>query len=612
LRGEDERAVQKILQDLSAKKEWRFLLAPPLQTWIAVYPEHHGQDDRVSRAIAKRWATDVLHVLVHDDDIFCYFYYRAGKLVDQYDSNPDYFRKASAAKKARLRGEPASFRELLAEKQLRRLEELLHPESHARPTFASEVLQSFAGLLELPNALTSYEYLMEDETEGIDGWERFIHVPDMTAEKNQLKQMEVAAVREMRELRESGVLLLEESAGDEWGGSMPAACADSREPGFLVCLTKSSAQERCPLQRYVPPWSRGPSPTGIEFESCAYLLRCENSRGNLLLAGEGGRTEVWDLDTRTRVATVPHTTHLRWVGLTPTDVLSLTIDKLTVTSLREGSQRTISLVPGSARNATVNPTGSWLVINLQTKLGVYDLDSGRFVKFVYLGQRLDHTTMIGAAIRKIIDALQHPDPEALQILIKGMAPGLEAAGDQKSMVESMQRQIEQLQQSFGTPDQHIQGSDHLAVAEFSPDGRWLFCGTDQGVRVLDWASISNSAEDNPSPIYATAPEPASVMDGREVGGKNDVYALAYDRVGNRLLYAGLAGTIGFVNLADGRCGTLLGISGAPAILSLHLSCDCTGLCCICKPGFAERSISKHKPALLQIWNYSALNERAGC
>jgi len=39
----------------------------------------------------------VLHVVVHDDDIFCYFFYRGGRLVDRYNSFPDYFAEASAA-----------------------------------------------------------------------------------------------------------------------------------------------------------------------------------------------------------------------------------------------------------------------------------------------------------------------------------------------------------------------------------------------------------------------------------------------------------------------------------------------------------------------------------
>ncbi|MCI0423531.1 MAG: hypothetical protein L0312_30655 [Acidobacteria bacterium] len=69
--GRDE--VRAILEEIARKTKSRFLLAPPLGGWTGVYPNDAGQDEEISKAIARRSAADVLHVLVHDDDVFCYF-----------------------------------------------------------------------------------------------------------------------------------------------------------------------------------------------------------------------------------------------------------------------------------------------------------------------------------------------------------------------------------------------------------------------------------------------------------------------------------------------------------------------------------------------------------
>ena len=51
-------------------------------------------------------------------------------------------------------------------------------------TFEGEdASEQFAGLLNLPNAMTAYEYLQDGERDGIEKWKQFIHVPDLAPER---------------------------------------------------------------------------------------------------------------------------------------------------------------------------------------------------------------------------------------------------------------------------------------------------------------------------------------------------------------------------------------------------------------------------------------------
>src|SRR5690242_16109489 len=106
IRTDDQEVVRAALEKVAGKKKCHFLLAPAIRGWTAAYPSGHGQDESVSKALAKALPFDIIHTLVHDDDIFAYFVYRSGKLLDQYNSAPDYFQPVSARKKAQVAGHP--------------------------------------------------------------------------------------------------------------------------------------------------------------------------------------------------------------------------------------------------------------------------------------------------------------------------------------------------------------------------------------------------------------------------------------------------------------------------------------------------------------------------
>src|ERR1051326_8332374 len=92
VRTEDRNEVRAAVEKLASAKKGRVLIAPPLGGWVTVFPNHHGQKPKVSEALASALAEKtVIHCMVYDDDVFCYWAYEKGKLIDSYNSCPNYF-----------------------------------------------------------------------------------------------------------------------------------------------------------------------------------------------------------------------------------------------------------------------------------------------------------------------------------------------------------------------------------------------------------------------------------------------------------------------------------------------------------------------------------------
>jgi hypothetical protein len=108
--------IKVVLEMAVKKKGYKFYLAPPINGWVSIFPNDSGQDERVSSYIAKHLDYDFLHLMVHDDDIFCYWYYRKGKLIDEYNSRSDYFGGfVSRKKREKSKGNPEVFKNLVGD-----------------------------------------------------------------------------------------------------------------------------------------------------------------------------------------------------------------------------------------------------------------------------------------------------------------------------------------------------------------------------------------------------------------------------------------------------------------------------------------------------------------
>jgi hypothetical protein len=92
LRGPDQR---QILQALIQADRVAYV-SPTVDGFTVIYDkETEDQEEGVLKALAsqlsKRFACPALAALVHDSDVFMYWLFEAGDLVDEFDSAPDYF-----------------------------------------------------------------------------------------------------------------------------------------------------------------------------------------------------------------------------------------------------------------------------------------------------------------------------------------------------------------------------------------------------------------------------------------------------------------------------------------------------------------------------------------
>src|SRR5438105_3377682 len=92
-RTTDDKALSEAL---NRRGVTRYRVVPAKSGWTSLYEEQaSGQDDRRIRDLASGLSED-LHVaaiafLVHDSDIACYWLFDKGQLLDEYNSDPDYF-----------------------------------------------------------------------------------------------------------------------------------------------------------------------------------------------------------------------------------------------------------------------------------------------------------------------------------------------------------------------------------------------------------------------------------------------------------------------------------------------------------------------------------------
>jgi hypothetical protein len=93
-RSADDRALS---QALHRRGITQYRIVPGKSGWIALYEEQASeQDDRRIRELAgglsKELEVAAIAFLVHDSDIACYWLFENGQLLDEYNSDPDYFR----------------------------------------------------------------------------------------------------------------------------------------------------------------------------------------------------------------------------------------------------------------------------------------------------------------------------------------------------------------------------------------------------------------------------------------------------------------------------------------------------------------------------------------
>ena len=118
VRSNEPDTIRRILHGLTAEGNRRFLVGLALDGWISIFPNNYGTNGEVATAIAQELRSDVFHFMVSDDDAFIYYFHRAGVLIDQYNSCPDYFEEVSDSQRNECVGRPHLFRDLFKTEEL--------------------------------------------------------------------------------------------------------------------------------------------------------------------------------------------------------------------------------------------------------------------------------------------------------------------------------------------------------------------------------------------------------------------------------------------------------------------------------------------------------------
>lgn len=178
VRSESSDAVLKAMTPLCKARAY---VSPPGNGWVTVFDEKcDEQDDAVIRKVAtgltKKLKTSVIAFLVHDSDVLCYWLYRDGKKIDEYNSIPDYFGEADEEAIEALRGNPEALAACSAASATAAdFAKLLDPESQG--AFAELTLIELAKLLGIDEHRVSVGFNYFDQGEhGLEDADQFLPI----------------------------------------------------------------------------------------------------------------------------------------------------------------------------------------------------------------------------------------------------------------------------------------------------------------------------------------------------------------------------------------------------------------------------------------------------
>ncbi len=596
-----------------------------------------GTDRDVTNAarLAKSLGGHVFGLLVHDDDVFVYDYYQSGRLVDQFNSKPDYFEPVSARQKAKYQGHPERFAELAADQS--RFDDLRTRLADTEGViFASELLAAFADSLGISNATTSYEYLHEnEETDDIEGLEAFVHIPDLAAENVAKRRAGELLRGRTEDLKGQGVLLCERGGiAQNLGGPSPNVAPDREGSGFLVAWTSALHQPeaRSKIERIGPPWAAAVE-TDPSMRPTVYRMALSPS-GRFLATGHAAgdwKARAWDLELGCQVAEATHTSAVVAVGFTALETAMVSASaEVVLTPLVEGGPHTTWPSP-QTKTAVVHPREPVCVVaDNQCRISLLDLTDGRVDRTLFAGGLRVPSPLEVASMASIEQQMRLIDVDAMEKQLRAqqesmfrtfanlpLPPGVESADKLREQIQAQfDEQIGRMKETQKNPAimtagaRLERGSEIVFRLAFDSEGRRLFAGTSGGVRVYDWAEVTRAERDTPRPLVAVDLHPwvEETPDGPSQR-EGYVYDVAHDPARDRLVFGGLDGRLRYLDLASGQSGVLLDPPGRPPIHAFCLSRDRTALAVVVDPDMFSRASRKRGP-IAQFWNYPALCERA--
>jgi hypothetical protein len=618
VRTTDRAAVKAAAEAVATAKKIKCLIGPELGGWVGIYPEGNGQDDSVGREIAKQLEADVLHLLVHDDDVLAYWLWRKHELADSYLSKPGYFGDENLADEQARTGKPEMFRAIIGEKA-EKLAGVLDRE--ASPTFEYERLETLAKLLGISNAVSAYEYLKDGERDAIKGWRKFEEIPgDAIQSLARQKQAERNRVKSERAaMKKSGVLLYFKSEKEH--GVRSCAVRD----GFVSAW--ANYRGSLYIEECYPPFTTVVAST---IESPAHVTAVVSNRDATRIAfAAGDRVRVWDASPEgwQHILDIPERDLTIGAAMTPDGgfIAHQSRAEIIVTQIPSGKQVFACSLVGDFRLASFDPTGRWVILG-GAEMMLVDIHQAPHERVIYVGGKRGYPFSGGVprALNIDLDKLEKRQKEAMESFIsqmqataaKSKKPVMTAEQIQKMRKEA-QRALERMRAELATvttgqgpasSTRRMQANERVHAAQVSGDGLWFFVGTSAGLRVYDWASFpKDSGSDSPAPVWQYSAPPGDDPNSSE----GRVYAIAEVQGGGAIVFGGVNGQMYLMTLADGHVELLARLPTRGWIISIVFSRDGQTM--------AVQSVVqklRSKESLLspgttwEVWSYSHLRATA--
>ena len=603
VRTSEADAVYAAAEAVARERGIKCLVGPAINGWVGVYPAGGGQDAALGAALAAKLAApDVLYLCVHDDDVFAYVLWRGGARVDEYWSKPGYFGEEQRAEQERMAGAPELFAPLLLTRgaTVDKLRKLLRRDEHA-PVFEVDRLVGFAKLLGIANAATSYEYLNEGESDGVRQRRKFREVPAAAAAraKSAARELRAAHKARVKSLLASGVLL----AYVEQKYAIPRVCAAAAD-GFAV------AWGRLPPVVYRPPWKEG-EPLPIDLGGQAVYGVASDATGATLALLSGDRVLLWGLDRGEVIAEMPLSGSPITVGLNAEGTLLAVGSRDAVRVVEVPRARPRVTVPERVNQIAFHPASSWLACTTDRAVILVDTGNAEAApRELFVGGRYVQPKSATPLVVNFDLTLVKEDKlrEALKL-----PPGATAEELEKALAR-LRKQAAQIVASFagrgaaaaGPPKSR--GNEQPFTTGFTRDGRWLWCGTEQGVRVYAWADILAAPSDaTPAPVLS-----ADLPDAGEAGRLSGyVYAVAEDPTGDTLVFAGNDGWVRRLDLRTAAVTDLVELPHQSAAYEMSFSKDGTALGVCARPRVLPDSDSDDSRNFWSVWSYAKLAAARG-
>ena len=172
----------------------------------------------------------------------------------------------------------------------------------------------------------------------------------------------------------------------------------------------------------------------------------------------------------------------------------------------------------------------------------------------------------------------------------------------QKQVEEMHKKLSDLKAGKLPPPRH--GNERAMCAGFAQGGKFLWLGSNRGIRLYDWTAVRNVPADTAMPTPIHSHDPVGPADAT---GFHGLISAAVEIPGrDALLFGGYGGKIQHWDLKTGDVRELTDLPDGGAIIGLSLSADGSAVGVCSRPALGETGNRTDERAVWQIWSYAAL------